>query len=362
MPSADKIHSRALLEWYDRNRRRFSWRAAPGRKTDPYRVWLSEIMLQQTTTATVEPYFRAFTQRWPSLEALASASLDEVLHAWQGLGYYARARNLHRCAQIICSRHRGRFPDTETALNALPGIGPYTAAAIAAIAFDRPSTVVDGNVERIVSRLFNVDDPLPESKSRLRQLAATLTPQERAGDYAQAMMDLGATVCLAKKPRCGECPVGHACAGRPSAGQLPRRVQRPARPTRYGLAFAALRPDGAILLRRRPDKGLLGGLMELPSTPWRDRPWPWPSAQRHAPGEADWQPLTGTVAHSFTHFHLRIDVVVGHVSDGKIEGVWCPPGQLSRHALSTAMKKVVRHVFHHHPNISFTLPQFGVPS
>ena len=214
MRSTETIHSRALLEWYDHNRRRFSWRAAPGKKTDPYRVWLSEIMLQQTTTATVEPYFRAFTQRWPSLEALASASLDEVLHAWQGLGYYARARNLQRCAQIICSRHHGRFPDTEIALNALPGIGQYTAAAIAAIAFDRPSTVVDGNVERIVSRLFDVDDPMPESKPRLRRLAATLTPQERAGDYAQAMMDLGATVCLAKKPRCGECPVGHACAGR----------------------------------------------------------------------------------------------------------------------------------------------------
>ena len=362
MSIAEQIHAQALLDWYDRNGRRFPWRAAPGGMVDAYRVWLSEIMLQQTATATAEPYFTAFIQRWPRLEDLANASLDDVLHAWQGLGYYARARNLHRCAKIVSGQLGGRFPESETALRALPGIGPYTAAAIAAIAFGQPSTVVDGNIERVISRLFDVDDPLPESKARLRRLATSLTPRERAGDYAQAMMDLGATVCRAKKPRCPECPLGTSCAGRGRAAQLPRRSPRPARPTRYGIAFALLRADSAILLRRRPDKGLLGGLMEIPSTPWRDQPWPWPVAQKFAPCAIDWRPLTGTVGHSFTHFHLRIDVVVGHVVGGEIEGVWCPPDQLSRHALSTAMKKVIRHVFQHKSGDGIHIVQTGASS
>ena len=330
---------------------------------DPYRVWLSEIMLQQTTTATVAPYFQAFTERWPRLADLATASLDEVLHAWQGLGYYARARNLYKCARLVWAQHGGRFPESETALRALPGVGPYTAAAIAAIAFGQRATVVDGNVERVVARLFDVGAPLPTSKKRLHELAATLTPRKGAGDYAQAMMDLGATVCLARNPMCDTCPWAAACAGRAAghAAEFPRRLAQPARPTRYGLAFWTVRRDGAILLRRRPESGLLGGLMEVPTTSWRDQAWDLESAPRHAPCVANWQQLPGTVRHSFTHFHLRIVVFTGDVGHGTPDGVWCPPGRLSAHALPTVMIKVVRHVMHHPETPSDPGPDRGGP-
>ena len=338
-----------LLAWYDRHRRDLPWRAPPFCPPDPYRVWLSEIMLQQTTVAAVEAYFRRFVARWPNLEALARAELDEVLHAWQGLGYYARARNLHKCAKTLVREHGGRFPDREEALRALPGIGVYTAAAIAAIAFDRPATAVDGNVERVVARLFAVEQELPRAKPALRRLAAGLTPHVRPGDYAQAMMDLGATVCTPKSPGCGQCPLAGDCAAlrAGTAEELPRRETRAARPIRYGTAFWTTRPDGAVLLRRRPESGLLGGMMEIPSTDWRDTRSN-PRALADAPARANWQPMPGGVRHTFTHFHLELEIVSGVVKDWRrVAGVWTPVARLGEHALPSVMKKVVRHALAH---------------
>jgi A/G-specific adenine glycosylase len=336
-----------LLDWYDRHRRDLPWRARAGEAADPYRVWLSEIMLQQTTVATVGGYFGRFVARWPDLPALAAASLDEVLHAWQGLGYYARARHLHACARTVVARHGGRFPDSEAELLALPGIGGYTAAAIAAIAFGRSTTPVDGNIERVVARLFAHAEPLPEGKPELRRLAATLTPSERAGDYAQAAMDLGATICTPLKPKCILCPWRQACRARALgiAEQLPARRAKAERPTRRGVAFWAVRPDGAVLLRRRPEKGLLGGMMEVPSTDWRAAPWDEAEAKAAAPVAAKWRALTGVVRHTFTHFHLELAVLAGEVRDGfsKGGGQWVHLDALGEHALPTVMKKVVAH-------------------
>jgi len=338
--------SARLLDWYDVARRELPWRAGPGETCDPYRVWLSEIMLQQTTVATVGPYYRHFLARWPRVQDLAAADLDAVLHAWQGLGYYARARNLHRCAQAVVAEHDGRFPDTEEGLRALPGIGPYTAAAVAAIAFDRPATPVDGNVERVMARMFAVETPLPAAKPELRALAATLTPVKRPGDYAQAVMDLGATVCLPRNPACERCPWQAACAGRAAgiAGGLPRRAPKAARPQRYGIAFWTVSTAGRVLLRRRPENGLLGGMMEVPGTPWTEAPVA--TGLSHAPLAADWQPLPGEVNHTFTHFHLTLSVLaaedVAEFAPGD-DAVWCRPEQFADHALPTVMKKVVRH-------------------
>ena len=335
-----------LLAWYDRHARALPWRARPGRHADPYCVWLSEIMLQQTTVVTVGPYFRDFLARWPSVEALAAADLDEVLHAWQGLGYYARARNLHRCARVISGELGGRFPDHEDELRRLPGVGAYTAAAIAAIAFDRKATVVDGNVERVVARLLNVTVPLPKSKPELHRLAESLTPAMRPGDYAQAMMDLGATICLPRKPKCMLCPLRDDCAARrigdPEA--LPARSPKAARPKRHGVVFWTLRADGAVLLRRRPENGLLGGLFEVPSTEWRAAPWTGGEAKKWAPLAASWRPLDGFVRHGFTHFELELSLLVGKARGAASEqGIWCPVERLSDYALPTLMKKVVRH-------------------
>jgi A/G-specific adenine glycosylase len=341
---ADDLAPR-LLAWYDRHRRAMPWRALPGEAADPYHVWLSEIMLQQTTVAAVGPYFERFVGRWPTVADLAAAELDDVLHAWQGLGYYARARNLHRCARTVAERHGGRFPQTETELLELPGIGPYTAAAIAAIAFGRRATVVDGNVERVMARYFAVEAPLPESKPVLKQHAAALTPAGRCGDYAQATMDLGATICTPRNPACAICPWTEGCAGRRFgiAAELPRKAERAERPTRYGVAFWIVAPDGAALLRRRPEKGLLGGMMEVPSTEWRSVPWDGGEAAMAAPIRADWVRVGGLVRHTFTHFHLELGVLAARVAkkDG-LHGVWCPPGRFADHALPTVMKKVVR--------------------
>ncbi len=339
-----------VLAWYDLNRRDLAWRAAPGERPDPYRVWLSEIMLQQTTTAAVHSYFRAFVARWPGVAELAAAALDDVLHAWQGLGYYARARNLHACARLVVARHGGRFPDSEAALMALPGIGPYTAAAIAAIAFGRPAAVVDGNVERVMARLFGVRQPLPGARPALRALAATLTPASRPGDYAQAVMDLGATVCTPRDPACAACPWAPACVARARGliDELPRRAPRAAKPTRHGVAFWVVRPDGAVLLRRRADSGLLGGMMEVPSTPWRAAGWTAAEARAHAPLAARWRRLPGAVRHSFTHFRLELGVLAAEArADAAANGVWCPPGRLGEHALPTVMKKIARHALAH---------------
>ncbi len=307
--SAHKTVPPRLVRWYGRAGRSLPWRARGAERPDPYRVWLSEIMLQQTTVATVEPYFRAFTARWPRIQDLAGASLDEVLAAWAGLGYYARARNLHACAKTIVADHGGDFPGTEAGLRELPGIGPYTASAIAAIAFGRRASVVDGNVERVIARLFAVETPLPAAKAVLRGLAAGLLPEAAParfpfGDYAQAMMDLGATVCLPRRPRCAACPLAKVCAAHAAglAEDLPRRAPKKARPTRRGVIFRVVRSDGAILLRRRPERGLLGAMMELPSTDWREAPWAGPEALAQAPLAAGWTELPGLVRHNFTHF------------------------------------------------------------
>ena len=260
----------ALLAWYDRHRRILPWRAAPGERSDPYRVWLSEIMLQQTTVRAVAPYYQRFLTRWSDVQALAAAPLDDVLRAWAGLGYYARARNLHACARAVVEHHAGQFPAGENELRALPGIGDYTAAAIAAIAFDAPASPVDGNIERVVARLFAVTAPLPAAKPELRRLARQLTPQHRAGDFAQAMMDLGATICTPKNPACALCPWNDVCVARRSgdAATLPRRTAKREGALRRGAAFVVRRADDRVLLRTRPAKGLLGGMTEVPTTEW----------------------------------------------------------------------------------------------
>ncbi len=343
-----------LLDWYDRHARRLPWRVAPGSggRADPYLIWLSEIMLQQTTTTAVQPYFATFTRRWPTVAALAAAPLDDVLAAWAGLGYYARARNLHRCAREVNAELNGRFPNGEGPLQALPGIGPYTAAAIAAIAFDRKAVVVDGNVERVVARLFAVEEALPKAKARLHALAAELTPDRRPGDYAQAMMDLGATICLPRRPRCMLCPLAERCAGRAAglAEELPRRAPKKAKPTRRAVAFFITRPDGAILLRRRPDKGLLGGMLEVPSTDWRADDWAVPEARRHAPLVTDWRVLAGGVRHTFTHFHFEITVWAGHAGDDAFladaslaKARWVAVDDLAAQALPSVMRKIIAH-------------------
>ncbi|MBL9060366.1 MAG: A/G-specific adenine glycosylase [Mangrovicoccus sp.] len=296
-----------ILDWYDRHARVLPWRVPPGcgGRADPYRVWLSEVMLQQTTVAAVGRYFVEFTWRWPTVEALAAAPDEAVMAAWAGLGYYARARNLLKCARVVAGLHGGVFPDTRAALMALPGVGPYTAAAIAAIAFDQPETVVDGNVERVMARLHAVETPLPAAKPRLRALAATLTPERRPGDYAQAVMDLGATVCTPRAPACGRCPWLHRCAARAAgtAADLPRRSGKTAKPLRHGHAFVARGADGAWLLERRPDRGLLGGMLGWPGSAWTET---LPPVVPPLPGR--WVQLDGVVEHTFTHFHLRLVV------------------------------------------------------
>ncbi|WP_341894980.1 A/G-specific adenine glycosylase [Ferrovibrio terrae] len=334
-----------VLDWYDRHYRKLPWRSPPGTPApEPYRVWLSEIMLQQTTVPAVMPYFAKFLTRWPSVHDLAAAPVEDVMEAWAGLGYYARARNLHKCAQAVSRTLAGRFPDSEAGLLELPGIGAYTAAAVAAIAFNRPAAVLDGNIERVLSRVFAVETPLPQSKPELRKLAAQVTPQQRPGDFAQAMMDLGATVCTPKSPDCLLCPLQRPCLAfaRGIAAELPRKAAKAARPVRHTIAFLLQRADdGAVLLRRRPPKGLLGGMLEVPSTPWRDTPWLAGEAQSHAPFTLDWLPLNGDAAHVFTHFELKIAALLGRVdarAAARLDGLWQQPQEA---ALPTVMKKML---------------------
>ena len=349
--ATSKVQPRALaqdlLAWYGRHARSLPWRAPPGRRADPYAVWLSEIMLQQTTVVVVRPYFEAFLVRWPRIEDLAAAPLDEVLAAWAGLGYYARARNLHRCAKLVAGELGGRFPDSETALRELPGIGPYTAAAMAAIAFGRPASAVDGNVERVVARLYAVQTPVPAAKPELRRLAAALVPERHAGDYAQAMMDLGATVCLPRGPKCLLCPLAEHCAARGSglAETLPRRAAKAPRPTRRAIAFWAVNPAGQVLLRRRPERGLLGGMMELPSTEWREAACGEAEALAQAPFAARWHALPGLVRHTFTHFHFEATLWAGRAGDGLQvpDASWVAFDDLGAKALPSVMRKLVRH-------------------
>ncbi|ACB94398.1 A/G-specific adenine glycosylase [Beijerinckia indica] len=300
--------SRALLAWYDAHRRDLPWRAKPGEQADPYAVWLSEIMLQQTTVTAVKPYYATFLGQWPRLEDLAAAPLDAVLRQWAGLGYYSRARNLHACAIMVMQRHGGVFPAEESLLRALPGIGAYTAAAIAAIAHGRRAVVVDGNVERVISRLFAIESPLPEAKAVIRAETDRLTPNERAGDFAQAMMDLGSMICTPRQPQCLLCPLAAFCVAKAEgrAGEFPIKAPKREKPIRHGVAFFLRRGDGAVLLTRRPARGLLGGMMEIPGGAWNETPDLEPL--RLAPVAADWQRLEGEVTHVFTHFALRLSV------------------------------------------------------
>jgi len=305
----------ALLAWYDRAARVMPWRVGPaermgGARPDAYAVWLSEVMLQQTTVAAVRDYFRRFTARWPSVSDLAAAADADVMAEWAGLGYYARARNLLKCARAVVSDHGGRFPETAEGLRALPGIGPYTAAAVAAIAFDEPAVVVDGNVERVVSRLWAVTDPLPGAKVRLTELAGRITPADRPGDHAQAMMDLGATICTPRSPDCAACPVAAFCTARAQgiAASLPRKAPKAEKPTRRGFAYVVLDPDGAVLLERRPDRGLLGGTLGFPGSDWTEAPDPRP------PLSADWRVAPAAVRHTFTHFHLELTVMTARAT------------------------------------------------
>ena len=308
-----------LLDWYDTHARSMPWRISPGARNagvvpDPYRVWLSEVMLQQTTVATVRDYFERFTARWPTVSDLAAARDADVMGEWAGLGYYARARNLLKCARMVVAEHNGAFPADHAALLALPGIGPYTAAAIASIAFDQPYAVLDGNVERVMARLSDVHTPLPAAKPELMKLAEGLTPLQRPGDYAQAVMDLGATICTPKSPACGICPWRSPCVARQmgTAPDLPRKSPKKAKPVRHGTVYLAQRDDGAWLLETRPEKGLLGGMLGWPGSDWIDSSEPRPDGV--PPIEADWQELAGEVRHTFTHFHLMLTVKITEVS------------------------------------------------
>ncbi len=338
-----------LLAWYDRHRRRLPWRAEPGETADPYRVWLSEIMLQQTTVRAVGPYFEKFVGRWPDAAALAAASLDDVLRMWAGLGYYSRARNLHACAVTVARDHGGVFPDNETGLRALPGIGPYTAAAIAAIAFDRPCMPVDGNVERVVTRLFALEDDLPGAKPEIQRLAASLLGPSRAGDSAQALMDLGATICTPKRPACALCPLSDGCIARTrgDAESFPRKAPKKAGAQRRGAAFVVTRGE-AILLRSRPARGLLGGMTEVPNSDWKAGQED-AAAKRQAPavdGLSRWRRCPGVVSHVFTHFPLELVVYAAEAAPHSAapEGMrWVAIADLAGEALPNLMRKVIDH-------------------
>src|SRR5581483_9553766 len=353
-----------LLAWYDRHRRKLPWRAPAGERADPYRVWLSEIMLQQTGVKTVGPYFEKFVARWPDVGAMARASLDDVLRMWAGLGYYSRARNLYACAVAVTRDHGGAFPDTEEGLRRLPGIGPYTAAAIAAIAFDRRTMPVDGNIERVVSRLFAVEETLPQAKPVIQRLATTLLgdaragdeqsraggiAKSRAGDSAQALMDLGASICTPKRPACSLCPLNEGCAARARGDQetFPRKAPKKTGKLRRGAAFVVTRGD-EVLVRSRPEKGLLGGMTEVPGSDWRaaqdDE-----AALKQAPqltGVTRWHRKVGVVTHVFTHFPLELVVYTARVS-GRArtpKGMrWVPIATLDGEALPNVMRKVIAH-------------------
>jgi A/G-specific adenine glycosylase len=345
-----------LLDWYDRHRRVLPWRPPAGQRPDPYAVWLSEIMLQQTGVKTVGPYFEKFLARWPDVAALGRASLDDVLRMWAGLGYYSRARNLHACAVTVLRDHGGAFPDTEDGLRSLPGIGPYTAAAIAAIAFDRRTMPVDGNIERVVSRLFAVEETLPQAKPVIQKLATTLLgasragdAKSRAGDSAQALMDLGASICTPKRPACSLCPLNEGCAARRRGDQesFPRKAPKKSGELRRGAAFVVTRGDD-LLVQTRPEKGLLGGMTEVPGSEWHasqdDE-----TARKQAPkltGATRWHRKVGVVTHVFTHFPLELVVYTAHVPDRTRvpkDMRWVPIATLAGEALPNVMRKVIAH-------------------
>lgn len=337
-----------LLAWYDRHRRRLPWRPLPGEGIDPYRVWLSEIMLQQTTVQAVGPYFMKFLGRWPTVSDLGQASQDDVLRMWAGLGYYSRARNLHACAVAVLRDHGGAFPDTEDGLRKLPGIGPYTASAIAAIAFGRQCMPVDGNIERVTSRLYAVEEPLPKSKPDIVALAATLLGPSRAGDSAQALMDLGSTICTPKKPACALCPINDDCAARRRGDPetFPRKAPKKTGILRRGAAFVVTRGD-ELLVRTRAEKGLLGGMTEVPSSDWLpDHDDDAALLQAPALKGAAWHRKLGAVNHVFTHFPLELAVYTARVpaTCRAPEGMrWVPVATLADEALPNVMRKVIAH-------------------
>jgi A/G-specific adenine glycosylase len=348
-PEESAPRAELLLRWYDRHRRVLPWRALPEETSDPYRVWLSEIMLQQTTVKAVGPYFLKFVERWPQVTDMAAASLDDVLRMWAGLGYYSRARNLYACAVTVAREHGGAFPDTEEGLRTLPGIGPYTAAAIAAIAFGRRTMPVDGNIERVVSRLYAVQETLPKAKPEIRRLAATLLGPSRAGDSAQALMDLGSSICTPKKPACALCPLNDDCIARIRGEQemFPRKAPKKTGALRRGAAFVVTRGD-ELLVRTRPEKGLLGGMTEVPGSDWlvaHDET----AARAQAPvlkGLSRWRRKTGAVMHVFTHFPLELSVYVGKVpaATRAPKGMrWVKIATLQGEALPNVMRKVIAH-------------------
>jgi A/G-specific adenine glycosylase len=339
MPTQVKI-APALLRWYDRDARVLPWR---GPNMPAYRVWLSEIMLQQTTVAAVTPYYKKFLARWPTVEKLAAAKRDDVLQAWAGLGYYSRARNLHACAQLIVTNYGGQFPKDEAGLRALPGIGPYTAAAIAAIAYGQPANAVDGNVERVMSRLFALKTPLPKLKAEVKAVAAPLVPHKRAGDYAQALMDLGATICTPRRPNCPACPLKKNCLARGTQQpeQFPVRATKKARPIRHAIAFLLTDSKGNLWLRHRPDTGLLAGMIEVPSSPWLDKK---PQLAEVIPvglSTSPWQPLRGQVIHVFSHFELQLALFTARCKGTKPAGLWVNTATLKDIGLPSLTRKII---------------------
>ena len=336
--------ARALLDWYDARRRDLPWRAPPGVRPDPYAVWLSEIMLQQTTVATVREYYRKFLARWPTVEALAAAAPADVLAAWAGLGYYARARNLHACAQRVAEDHGGRFPQEESDLRQLPGVGPYTAAAIAAIAFDRPCVAIDGNVERVMARVHAIDTPPRRARTLVREKAQAMAPPTRPGDYAQALMDLGATVCTPRGPSCDVCPLTHFCLASRAGAQdrYPVREIKAAKPHRRGAIFVLLNEERAFVLQR-PPRGLFGGMIAFPATPFTQDVAA-DAHIRHAPCSARWREIA-TLSHVFTHFVLDATVFAARIGPGhaflraSTPGRWVDCAQLTDAGLPTLMRK-----------------------
>lgn len=331
----------SLLNWYDVSHRHLPWRANPGKPPNPYHVLLSEVMLQQTTVATVIDYFNRFIQKWPTLDDFAATTQDEVYHAWQGLGYYSRARNLHQCAQTLVIKHQSKLPQELETLLLLPGIGPYTAAAIAAIAYDYPVVPVDGNIVRVFSRILHLTTELPQLQQEVRDIVKGFVPQSRRGDFAQALMDLGATICKPQKPLCHQCPIQSHCqvAGTEIAGSLPRKKAKAAKPILYGITFWYTNEDGHVWLRRRPEKGLLANLMEFPGTEWRNHPYDVEAEIHSYLQSKQWTILPKQVIHTFTHFQLRLTVVKATGTD-QWNGILVASKDLEHHALPTLMKKV----------------------